>query len=209
MNAYDLVDVRVPIEIGLRRFEVRRLRLCDVLRILTRFDDHVREFVSAKQPDAAALLASLGPEDTADLFAFSLDPFDPFYVRKHLSVDMEKRVQVGVLIASVNDVRRVWDSLSFTRPDPLPRSKTVERIAPKSTVPPLLRVIDRIAHRYACDPHAVMLWSYEGFLSIVDVMDEEFESRAREAQLVAGLDPDLLDDSEIPVGPLPDLNRFN
>ena len=72
-----------------------------------------------------------------------------------------------------------------------------------------------MARRYGVAPTSIPSWPYEAFLDALELCDAELEAtlRALEANLAmpdgSPVDPDLLDDSDIPVVPLPDLNRVN
>jgi hypothetical protein len=210
----DLIEVKLPILVGDRKFQVRQVRLCDVLRILVRFDDQVRAFVASEKPDARALLSSLDNDDTADLFAFFLDPYDPLHLRKNL--DLVKRSEVLVMIQAVNDVERIWSSLRIGNLAADPQKGVIEPVGAATQIPPMVRVVDLLARRYYTTPFAVMRWPYEAFLTIVEMVEDAMNtvraaSEGSGVELPDGslLDWDLLDDSNIPVGPMPDLNKVN
>lgn len=213
MNVNDLLDVRLPVDVAGRRFFVRCLRLSDVLRILTRFDDQVREFASQSRPDAQTLLAALDPDDTADLFSFSMEPHDPLYLREHLN--FQKRAEIAVLIGTVNDLDRIWSSLRIGIPEEKKESSRAEPIGADSRIPSLIRVVDLLACRYGIDPTTIPNWNYEAFLDLIEVVEEEKVAQ-REAAAAGGiqlpdgtsLDPDLFDDSRIVPGPIRDLNKL-
>jgi len=208
VNEYDLVDVRIPVDIGEKIFEVRRIRVEDVFRAIRRFDEPLRAFVREDAPDAEKLLASLGLEDLADLFSFALDPYAPLHIRKHLT--MEKARELGIKIGVVNDLDRIWKSLKLghreeSSPPPPTRPAREDAI----TIAPLVWIIDRLAMRYGIDPLIIPRWPYEAFLDFVDCTEDDRRRRALiDGAAAANLDPDLLDDSQIPVGPIPDLNKL-
>jgi len=208
LDAYDLIDVRLPVEVGGRKFHAVRLRLRDVLRILVRFDEDLRRFVAADEPDALELFHSLDLEATADLFAFALDPYDPTFLREHL--DLQKAGEVAILIGVVNDIDRIWSALKLGRPPGAREEESppepVQARPPRAS--PLVRVIDRMAERYGMDPVKVLDWPFEAFLTLVDAADEDVDAVARAAMSNAGIDPDLLDDSNIKPGPMPDFNKL-
>lgn len=224
MKAYDLLDVRLPVVIAGRGFEVRRIRLCDVLRILVRFEEHFVALTTAEKPDPMAVISKLDVNDTADLFAFCLDPYDPSHLRAAFNpqpypgetdVDklvarklaaLKKSAEVMTMIAAVNDLPRIWASVAVHGKPAEPGR--VEPVATsKSKVPPLLRVIRRLALDFHVEPQAVMLWSYEAFLTLADAADEELELAIPSLLEAQGIDPDILDDSDIPVAPIRDLNK--
>jgi len=211
VNVNDLLDIRLPVDVAGRRFFVRRIRLSDVLRILTRFDDEIRAFASKKERSALDLIGSLDKDDTADLFAFAMDPHDPLYLREHL--DLQKRGEIAILIAAVNDLDRIWSSVRIGSPDPKAEPGGVEPIGVTSRIPTVFRIVDLLACRYGIDPMKIPDWNYEAFLDFVEIVDEEKKAQ-RDAESALGiplpdgsyLDLDLVDDSRIVAGPIPDLN---
>jgi len=206
VNEYDLVDVRIPVDIGEKIFEVRRIRLQDIFRITSRFDDEIRAFVREEIPDAGKLFQSLGLEDLADLFSFALDPYAPAHLRTHLT--LPKAMEVGILIGSVNDLDRIWKSLKIGSPVPAAESQVQPLAAEPSAVSSMVRIIDRLAARYGIDPLIIPKWPYEAFLTLVDAVDEDIKARERLSWVQAGIDPDLIDDSRIKAGPIADLNKL-
>jgi len=206
VNEFDLIDTRIPVEIGDKTFEVRQIRVQDIFRITRRFDDEIRAFVREEVPDAGKLFQSLGQQDLADLYSFALDPYAPAHLRAHLT--LPKAMEVGILIGSVNDLDRIWKSLKIGSPAPAAEGQVQPLAAETSTVSSMVRIIDRLAARYGIDPLVIPKWPYEAFLTLVDAVDEDVKARERQALLLAGLDPDLLDDSRIKAGPIADLNKL-
>ena len=207
MNEYDLVDIRIPVDIGEKIFEVRRIRVEDVFRAIRRFDEPLRAFVQEDAPDAEKLLASLGMEDTADLFSFALDPYDPLHIQKHLT--METARVLWIKIGVVNDLDRIWKSLKLGHREESPARPGRPAREDAITIAPLVWIIDRLAMRYGIDPLIIPRWPYEAFLDFVDCAEEDRRRRELiDGAAAANLDPDLLDDSQIPVGPIPDLNKL-
>ncbi len=214
MNALHLIDFRLPVEFGGRKFSVGRIRLSTVLRVLVRFDERLREFVAQESPDGVALFNSLDREDTSALFAFLLDPYDPDFVREHL--DLAATSQISVAFGYVNDLARIWGALKLSAPPPpSPPEPSPGGVKPGPPLDPLVVAIDRIAQRYGIDPTTIPSWHFEVFLDFSEVLDADkdaLDEAIRNGIFLrdgSHLDPDLLDDSAIVPGPIPDFNRVN
>lgn len=212
MKPLDLVDLKLPLRVGDRDFVVHRLRLADLLRLLNRFDGLVRKLSEEKPAEPLQLLSSLTADDTADLLAFFLDPYDWRYLRENLS--FEKRAEVLVHLRALHDFERIWRSLAISRVA-APPSGEIEPVSPASRpIPAILRCVDRLAQRYGQSPPSILEWTYEGFLTVVELVEADAEFQRGEALragvgLPEGFDLDNLDDSEIPVSAMPDLNKVN
>ena len=203
MRETDLLDRRIPIQIGDREFTFRRLTLGAVLEILVRFDMHLRRFAVSGAQDVQELIRGLSPRDTADLFSFMLEPFDPEYLARTLkatpddpAANDQKRAKLAELMSlavTFNNLRRIWDSLTFPKAGQTNASPVAERVI----VPPLLVAVDAICERYKADPYSVMKWPYEGFLTITEIMEDHARQREVNAMkhILAsnGLDPKLAD----------------
>ena len=216
MNASNLIDFRLPIELGGRTFSVGRIRLSTVLRILVRFDEQLVEFVSQEKPDAIALFESLDRDDTADLLAFLMEPHDPAFVRAHL--DLVATSQISVAFGHLNDVGRIWSALKLAPPastDDRSEIAPAPDVKPQVPIDALVVAIDRLAQRYGIDPTTIPGWCFEAFLDFSEVCDADADALAEALKhgIVwkdgSGLDPDTLDDSRISPGPIPDLNTVN
>ena len=206
MRVLDLVDRELPIVIAGCPFTLRRVRLRTVIQILVRFSDQLTAFARSETREADKLLASFANDELADLLALLLVPYDGDFLRKNLTLELAQKVTGQVLL--MNDVPRIWASLSFSQES---RPDLVEAVEPASPgvqeIPALLAVIDLLAERYKVDPVRIMDWPYEAFLTMVDVLDARVKGAERE-QLrkyleSLGLSPDMADDPGIEFAPAP------
>lgn len=213
MKPLDLVDLKLPIRVGERDFLAHRLRLSDLLRLLNRFDGLVRKLSEEKPAEPLQLLSSLTADDTADLLAFFLDPYDWRYLRENLS--FEKRAEVLVHLRALHDFERIWHSLAISRGAGVPSGEVESTSRELRPIPAILRCVDRLAQRYGQSPLSILEWPYEAFLTVVEVVEVDAQFQREEALragvgLPEGFDLDNLDDSEIPVDKMPDpFNQVN
>lgn len=206
MRVLDLVDRELPLAIGGRSFLLRRIRLRTVVQILVRFSDQLSAFARSEKRDADKLMASLENDELADLLALLLVPYDGDFLRKNLSLEIAQQVTSQVML--MNDVARIWTSLSFSKED---KADLVEAVEPGEPglpeIPALLAVIDLMAERYKQDPLRIMEWPYEAFLTMVDVLDARVKGAERE-QLrkmleALGVSPELIDQPGVTFAPVP------
>lgn len=192
MRDTDLLDRRVPVQVGDRIFSFRRLTVGALLRILVRFDAQLRFFAEGGATDVTGLLNGLDNDDTADLWALMMEPYEPAYLRKFL--DMKTATELVALAGTLNDLKRIWKSLSFPVPG---EAKSAEEPVTEKAIPPMLATVDAIAGHYHIDPFGLMEWPYEGFLTITEIMNERASQKERAALREIfksyGLDPKFAD----------------
>lgn len=220
MDSMKILSHRLPVKIGARVFKLETLTVETVLRILVRFQNRIDAW--AEKPERTFLdLLSLPTSEAADLFALCLRPHDPDYIRRHL--DEGSITMMVVLLRDTHDLARIWTSLSLPMPTgpedpvvldgtsigksgaPRPPRKSGVAVPGRSRIPSLLLIFDDIARRYSIDPHAVLSWPYESFLNFTDLRDQEL----RDIEVAAsGLDPRLMDDSEIPIVSMDEFDKL-
>jgi len=206
----DLLDRDFPVRIGERDFILRRITLRAVLKIMTRFAEELDAFARSDKQDVEGLIGGLDNDSTADLFAFLLHPYDP--VRIRAAWNIQTATELTVLVASLNDLRRIWDSLSFGKqtPEVAPGADAPEAEDSADTpdqIPALLSVIDVVAERYKLDPMSILDWPYEAFLTITEVMAAKMtgvkREQTRQLMLSLGLSPELADLPGVEYSPVP------
>lgn len=189
MRLSDLLDHALPISIKGKEFILRRIKLRAILHIMVRFSDQLGAFARSDKRDAEALLLSLDNGSMADLFAFLLEPYDPLHLRNALDEAVAR--ELSILLASTNDLDRVWRSFSFARP--AEADGAMGDTAP--VVPVLLSIIDIVAERYKIDPMRVLDWPYEAFLTVTEMLEAKLEGAQQKhlADLLSslGLSPEL------------------
>lgn len=208
MRVTDLVDRELPLTIAGRQFILRRIRLRTVLQILVRFSDTLHAFQQSGKRDVEQLLGSVANDDLADLYAFLLSPYDPLFLRQHLNEAVARELMV--LVASVNDLERIWASLAFSQhPEgaaPTLVEAEVEKVPGIPPIPALLAVIDLVAERYKLDPMKVLEWPYEAFLTMTEVMESRVKTeervRLRELLMALGVTPELADQPGVTFSPV-------
>lgn len=205
MRTDDLVDRPIPITIGDRTFFLPRIKVATVLSLLRCFAEELREFRDSGATDVDGLLAKLDdPEATRNLVVNLLEPFDPAYVTPRLTQALAG--QVLVQVASLNDLRRIWGSLSFKKPQEASSQETTVQEDKLKAIPNLLATIDVIARRYSISPREVVEWPYEMFLSIKEMVEIAMELAEKDAlrRVLAakGYAPELADVPGMEYSPL-------
>ena len=166
-------------------------------------------FRDSDKRDVDGLLRGLESDDMADLFAFLLDPYDPAHLREALKAENGQQIasELIVLISGINDLRRVWESFSFSKPA---APESLDSAAPSSSpgIPGLLVVIDAVAQRYHIAPQAVLAWPYETFLTITELMavhgEQNRKDRLRQILQSQGLSVEMADIPGLEFAPIPD-----
>lgn len=158
MSAGDFIRERRTVEIGSRRFTIRRLTVAAVVRALELFPQEIGLcYATAKEWPNNWKTMSI-----ADLVASI--PLDPHKLASVLRLVVESEgspvwpVQaLAIEVLGMSDLERIGSGFDFDREEE-PGPLALER-----------DVID-LATRFSCAPHDIMDWPFEEYLGVLDVL---------------------------------------